>query len=84
MLLFFFMFSLHLFNKKVSTSCSSVYVDGTESEGSSNASIVIKYGSNLGLARFTVWMPEYPLEVAVTDFRLSQIKGWKIPVDAKK
>lgn len=70
--------------KKVSTSCSSVYVDGTETEGSSNASIVIKYGSNSGLARFTVWMPEYPLEVAVTDFRLSQIKGWKIPVDAKK
>ncbi|XP_055322731.1 transmembrane protein 132E [Sitodiplosis mosellana] len=68
---------------KVSTSCSSVYVDGTETEGSSNASIVIKYGSNSGLARFTVWMPEYPLEVAVTDFRLSQIKGWKIPVDAK-
>lgn len=69
---------------QVSTSCSSVYVDGTETEGSSNASIVIKYGSNSGLARFTVWMPEYPLEVAVTDFRLSQIKGWKIPVDAKK
>lgn len=68
----------------MSTSCSSVYVDGTETEGSSNASIVIKYGSNSGLARFTVWMPEYPLEVAVTDFRLSQIKGWKIPVDAKK
>lgn len=61
-----------------------MYVDGTETEGSSNASIVIKYGSNSGLARFTVWMPEYPLEVAVTDFRLSQIKGWKIPVDAKK
>lgn len=75
---------LLLIKKKVSTSCSSVYVDGTETEGSSNASIVIKYGSNSGLARFTVWMPEYPLEVAVTDFRLSQIKGWKIPVDAKK
>lgn len=28
-------------------------------------------------------MPEYPLEVAVTDFRLSQIKGWKIPGDNK-
>lgn len=69
---------------QVSTSCSSVYVDGTETEGSSNASIIIKYGSTSGLARFTVWMPEYPLEVAVTDFRLSQIKGWKIPVDSKR
>lgn len=59
-------------------------MDGTETDGSSNASIVIKYGSNSGLARFTVWMPEYPLEVAVLDFRLSQIKGWKIPTESKK
>lgn len=26
-------------------------------------------------------MPEFPLEVSVADFRLSQIKGWKIPDD---
>lgn len=26
-------------------------------------------------------MPEFPLEVSVADFRLSQIKGWKIPED---
>lgn len=24
-------------------------------------------------------MPEFPLEVNVDDFRLSQIKGWKVP-----
>lgn len=76
--------SIFCFVAQVSTSCSSVYVDGTETEGSSNASIIIKYGSTSGLARFTVWMPEYPLEVFVTDYRLSQIKGWKIPVDSKR
>lgn len=27
-------------------------------------------------------MPEFPLEVSVVDFRLSQIKGWKIPDDS--
>ncbi|XP_058169924.1 transmembrane protein 132E [Anopheles ziemanni] len=64
---------------KVSSSCSSVYVDGSEIRGSSNASILVKYGTYTGLARFTVWMPEFPLEVSVADFRLSQIKGWKIP-----
>uniref|UniRef100_A0A1B0EZX6 Transmembrane protein TMEM132 fifth domain-containing protein n=2 Tax=Phlebotomus papatasi TaxID=29031 RepID=A0A1B0EZX6_PHLPP len=26
-------------------------------------------------------MPEFPLEVLVADFRLSQIKGWKVPED---
>ncbi|XP_016844995.1 transmembrane protein 132E isoform X2 [Nasonia vitripennis] len=64
---------------KVSSSCSSVYVDGSEIRGSSNASVLVKYGTYTGLARFTVWMPEFPLEVSVTDTRLNQIKGWKVP-----
>ncbi|XP_047106144.1 transmembrane protein 132E [Schistocerca piceifrons] len=64
---------------KVSSSCSSVYVDGSEIRGSSNASVVVKYGTYTGLARFTVWMPEFPLEVSVADFRLSQVKGWRVP-----
>lgn len=41
--------------------------------------MLVKYGTYTGLARFTVWMPEFPLEVTVTDSRLSQIKGWKVP-----
>ncbi|XP_004536756.1 transmembrane protein 132C isoform X2 [Ceratitis capitata] len=67
---------------KVSSSCSSVYVDGSEIRGSSNASVIVKYGSYTGLAKFTVWMPEFPLEVYVSDFRLSQIKGWKVVDDS--
>ncbi|XP_049867014.1 transmembrane protein 132E isoform X2 [Pectinophora gossypiella] len=67
---------------KVSSSCSSVYVDGSEIRGSSNASVIVKYGTYTGLARFTVWMPEYPLEVDVDDSRLSQIKGWRVSDDA--
>lgn len=66
---------------KVSSSCSSVYVDGSEIRGSSNASVLVKYGTYIGLAKFTVWMPEFPLEVNVPDFRLSQIKGWRVPDD---
>ncbi|XP_061712133.1 transmembrane protein 132E isoform X1 [Cydia pomonella] len=66
---------------KVSSSCSSVYVDGSEIRGSSNASVIVKYGTYTGLARFTVWMPEYPLEVEVDNRRLSQIKGWKVSED---
>lgn len=64
---------------QVSSSCSSVYVDGTEIRGSSNASVLVKYGTYTGLAKFTVWMPEFPLEMTVADTRLSQIKGWKVP-----
>lgn len=56
-------------------------MDGSEARGSSNASVSVKYGSNSGRAKFIVWMPEFPVEVSVADFRLSQIKGWKIPDD---
>lgn len=62
----------------MSSSCSSVYVDGSEIRGSSNATVIVKYGASVGLAKFIVWMPEFPLEVYINDFRLSQIKGWKI------
>nr|XP_022906136.1 transmembrane protein 132E [Onthophagus taurus] len=64
---------------KVSSSCSSVYVDGSEARGSVNGSVLVKYGTYTGLARFTVWMPEFPLELHVPDTRLSQLKYWKVP-----
>lgn len=66
---------------QVSSSCSSVYVDGSEQRGSSNASVIVKYGTYVGVAKFIVWMPEFPLEVYISDFRLSQIKGWKVTDD---
>lgn len=64
---------------KVSSSCSSVYVDGSELRGSSNASVLVKYGTYTGLAEFLVWMPEFPLELNLPDVRLSQVKGWRVP-----
>ncbi|BES97907.1 Transmembrane protein 132E [Nesidiocoris tenuis] len=64
---------------KVSSSCSSVYVDGSEVRGSANASVVVKYGNLAALASFTVWMPELPVEVSLPDTRLSQVKGWRVP-----
>lgn len=63
---------------KVSSSCSSVYVDGSEARGSVNGSVVVKYGTYTGLARFTVWMPEFALDLQVADVRLSQIKSWRV------
>ncbi|CAH1154164.1 unnamed protein product [Phaedon cochleariae] len=64
---------------KVSSSCGSVYVDGSEARGSVNGSVLVKYGTYTGLAEFTVWMPEFPLELSVADTRLSQLKAWRAP-----
>lgn len=44
-----------------------------------NGSVLVKYATYTGLARFTVWMPEFPLDLTVPDVRLSQIKSWKVP-----
>ena len=66
---------------QVTASCTSVYVDGSESRGALNAEINIKYGSSQYITKaiFTVWMPETPLNIELADTRLSQIKGWKVP-----
>ncbi|XP_060527695.1 transmembrane protein 132C isoform X1 [Cylas formicarius] len=64
---------------KVSSSCGSVYVDGSEQRGSVNGSVLVKYGTYTGLAKFTVWMPEFPLELSVADTKLSQVKSWRVP-----
>ncbi|KPM05329.1 hypothetical protein QR98_0037900, partial [Sarcoptes scabiei] len=63
---------------KVSSSCSSIYLDGSELRGSQNATILIRYGSMIGQGNFIVWMPSLPLEVVVSDTKLSQIKGWRV------
>ncbi|XP_057654487.1 transmembrane protein 132E isoform X1 [Diorhabda carinulata] len=64
---------------KVSSSCGSVYVDGSEARGSENGSVIVKYGTYTGIAQFTVWMPEFPLDLYVADTRLSQLKSWRVP-----
>ena len=65
---------------KVTSSCTSVYVDGSETRGAVEAEIQVKYGSFAGSAAFTVWMPTTPMFVELDDTKLSQVKGWKVPV----
>ncbi|KAK3864678.1 hypothetical protein Pcinc_029653 [Petrolisthes cinctipes] len=64
---------------KVSASCTSVYLDGSEVRGSHNATVVARYDILTGAASFTVWMPELPLYVHVQDTKLLQIRGWRAP-----
>lgn len=64
---------------KVSPSCSSLYLDGTESRPSTNATVLIKYGSYAGQASFQVWMPKLPLEIALSDSKLNAIDRWLTP-----
>ena len=69
---------------KVSSSCTSVYVDGSETRGALNAEVKVKYGTFSGHGFFTVWMAEIPLELEIPDTKLSQIKSWKVPASVEK
>ena len=68
-----------MFCFQVSSSCTSVYLDGSELRGSQNATVVVKYGTYVGSGRFTIWTPVLDLDVSVDDQKLSQIKGWRVP-----
>ncbi|KAL5017671.1 hypothetical protein ScPMuIL_007260 [Solemya velum] len=63
---------------KVEADCTSLYVDGTESRGSHNATIIAKSGRYTTWMQIRVWVPEEMLDIELTDSRLSQIQGWKV------
>ena len=66
---------------QVTSSCTSVYVDGSETRGALEAVVNVKYGSFSGSAHFTIWMPKLPLHIEMDDTKLSQIKGWRVPIE---
>ena len=69
---------------KVSPSCTSVYLDGSEVRGDQNATVLIKYGGASYQKNFIVWRPELPIDIRVEDNKLSQIKSWKTQIKRKQ
>ncbi|XP_060068724.1 transmembrane protein 132C-like [Ylistrum balloti] len=63
---------------KVTSNCSSVYVDGTERRGSHNVTIIAKSGRNTAFVNVRVWIPAEHLDVQLSDEKLSQVRGWKV------
>ena len=67
--------------QKVSSSCTSVYLDGSEVRGSTNGTFIARYGNVESTGSITVWVPELPLEIQIEDNKLNQILGWKVQAD---
>uniref|UniRef100_A0A0N4Z717 TMEM132 domain-containing protein n=1 Tax=Parastrongyloides trichosuri TaxID=131310 RepID=A0A0N4Z717_PARTI len=65
---------------KTSPSCAMVYVDGSESRGSSSVTITAKYLSVYGKINFKVWYPKFPLKIWVEDDILNAIQDWSVAV----
>ncbi|XP_033627821.1 transmembrane protein 132E-like [Asterias rubens] len=69
---------------KVKQDCSAVYVDGSETSGALGKKILVSFAGREVYREFNVWYPELPLEVVLSDPKLSQIRGWKIPVPKER
>lgn len=59
-------------------SCGWVYMDGTETHGSSSVTVITKYGRHTRFTFFEVWAPHIPVDVVLSDTVLEQVKGWKV------
>lgn len=65
---------------QVSSSCDYVFVSGKESRGSMNARVTFRYDVLSASLEMTVWVPKLPLHIELSDARLSQVKGWRVPI----
>ncbi|KAM8976778.1 transmembrane protein 132E [Pelodytes ibericus] len=65
---------------KVSSSCDYVFVSGKETRGSMNAQAIFSYEHLSAPLEMTVWVPKLPLIIELSDSKLSQVKGWRIPI----
>ncbi|KAJ0050865.1 hypothetical protein NL108_009234, partial [Boleophthalmus pectinirostris] len=67
---------------KVSSDCSSVFVDGSESgEGHTCAQVQFSLGTLRGTLCLQVWAPSVPLQVSLADPVLNSIQGWDYYTD---
>jgi len=64
---------------QVVESCGWVYMDGSETHGSSSVTVITKYGRHTRFTFFEVWAPHVPVDVILSDNVLEQVKGWKVP-----
>ncbi|ESO96300.1 hypothetical protein LOTGIDRAFT_144143, partial [Lottia gigantea] len=69
---------------KVAPDCSEVYLDGDETQGSHNVTIITKTGYYTSFLHLKVWIPENRLDIQLSDYKLNPIKKWKVPNLEKK
>lgn len=45
-----------------------------------NARVTFRYDALTAPLEMTVWVPKLPLHIELSDARLSQVKGWRVPI----
>ncbi|KAL2092492.1 hypothetical protein ACEWY4_012290 [Coilia grayii] len=69
---------------KVSDRCDYVYVNGKEQRGRVRMAVNFTYSYLSAQLEMSVWVPRLPLQIELSDNELSQIKGWRIPIQTTK
>ncbi|XP_006874141.1 PREDICTED: transmembrane protein 132D [Chrysochloris asiatica] len=69
---------------KVSDRCDYVFVNGKEMKGRVDVVVTFTYLHLQGTLEMTVWVPQLPLHIEVSDTELNQIKGWRVPIVTSK
>ena len=64
---------------QVASACNFAFLDGSETAGSRQVGMIAKFGRHTAMMLFQVWFPELPLEIYLSDDKLSQIKQWRVP-----
>ncbi|XP_063051979.1 transmembrane protein 132D-like [Engraulis encrasicolus] len=64
----------------VSDHCDYVYVNGKEQRGRVRMMVNFTYSYLSAQLEMSVWVPRLPLQIELSDNELSQIKGWRIPI----
>lgn len=69
---------------RVSKDCQMVFLDGNETRGSENVTVVVRVGGRSTQLPVRVWVPENRLDVELSDTKLSRIRGWSIAAKSKR
>ncbi|CAL1535412.1 unnamed protein product [Lymnaea stagnalis] len=62
---------------QVSNSCDLIFLDGSETRGDKNVTILVRTADHVAQLGVRVWVPEPRLDIQLSDSKLSQIRGWK-------
>lgn len=64
---------------RVSKDCRTVFLDGNETRGSENVTVVVRVGGHTTQLPVRVWVPDNRLDIEMSDTKLSRIRGWTVP-----
>ncbi|XP_054551406.1 transmembrane protein 132B [Talpa occidentalis] len=67
---------------KVSNTCDAIFVNGREMKSKVDTVVNFTHQHFTAQLLVTVWAPRLPLQIALSDAELSQVKGWRVPVPA--